>query len=292
MSERPICDYEGSNYQQVFWEEGGRTYEDAAEAAALEKLLPEAGKRLLELGAGAGRNTPRCSGYEEIVLLDYSTTQLQQAREKLGDNHNFRYVAADIYSLPFVDGLFDGATMIRTLHHMADAPQAIQNVRDVLQHDAFFILEYANKRNLKSIFRFLTKKQDWNPFDKEPVEFVALNFDFHPKAIREWLYEANFAVERQLTVSHFRVELLKRKFSTKFLTALDKLLQPTGNLFQFSPSVFVKNRAIGHTKPAEEGSFFCCPKCKTALEDTPPLLKCTNCAAEYPVENGIYNFKI
>ena len=140
MSDRPVCDYEGSNYQQVFWEESNRAYEDMAEVNALKKLMPTSGKRLLELGAGAGRNTPRYQGFDEIVLLDFSTTQLQQARENLGDSDHYRYVAADIYALPFVGGLFDAATMIRTLHHMADAPQTIQNVRDALQRDSIFIL--------------------------------------------------------------------------------------------------------------------------------------------------------
>jgi len=104
------------------------------------------------------------------VLLDYSFTQLQQARQRLGDSERYRYVAADIYRLPFVDGLFDGATMIRTLHHMADAPLALAQVRRVLQPGALFILEFANKRNLKSILRYLFRRQNWNPFSQEPVE--------------------------------------------------------------------------------------------------------------------------
>jgi len=36
----PICNYEGSDYQQQFWEAGGRAYEDAAEGIALKRLLP------------------------------------------------------------------------------------------------------------------------------------------------------------------------------------------------------------------------------------------------------------
>ena len=127
----PICSYEGSDYQKSFWEQGGREYEDAVEAVALERMIPESGNRLLELGAGAGRNTPRYKGYEKIVLLDYSMTQLEQAQAELGDSDRYKYVAADIYRLPFVDGLFDGATMIRTLHHMADAPKAINEVERV-----------------------------------------------------------------------------------------------------------------------------------------------------------------
>ncbi len=54
------------------------------EAIALRRLLPPGGKLLLEIGAGAGRNTPRYQGFERIVLLDYSRTQLEQARARLG----------------------------------------------------------------------------------------------------------------------------------------------------------------------------------------------------------------
>lgn len=288
---RPICDYEDSDYQQVFWDEGGRAYEDLAEASALKKLMPLKGKLLLELGAGAGRNTPRYQGFEQIVLLDYSRTQLQQARRKLGDSKRYIYVAADIYKMPFVNGLFDGATMIRTLHHMEDAPLVIQNVRDLLRQNATFILEYANKRNLKAIFRYLLNKQKWSPFDHKPIEFVTLNYDFHPNAIREWLYEANFAVERQLTVSHFRLGILKKLVPASLLAMLDRSVQWTGDFIQLAPSVFTRNRAIGHSASALQGTFFRCPACKTSLADTPPLLTCDHCGKTYPVENGIYNFK-
>ncbi len=76
----PVCDYEGSDYQKSFWDQGGREYEDRTEAIALKRLLPKSGQLLLELGAGAGRNTPRYAGYERVVLLDYSTTQFSRRR--------------------------------------------------------------------------------------------------------------------------------------------------------------------------------------------------------------------
>src|SRR5512146_267698 len=136
MEDLPICNYEGSDYQDSFWERGGRAYEDAVEAVALRRLLPPGGQRLLELGAGAGRNTLRYRGYKEIVLLDYSRTQLQQARQRLGtigqDGARLIYVAADVYHLPFVPGLFDTATMIRTLHHMVEPRKALSEVRYTL----------------------------------------------------------------------------------------------------------------------------------------------------------------
>ena len=187
MKTPPVCDYEGSDYQEKFWGAGGRAYEDAAEALALKKLLPKSGKHLLELGAGAGRNTLRYAGFERVTLLDYSTTQLAQAIEKLGEGPGYRYIAADIYRLPFAPSTFDAATMIRTLHHFAQPQLALEQVRGCLTGGACFILEFANKRNIKSVLRYAAGKQKWNPFSREAVEFVKLNFDLHPAAVKALL---------------------------------------------------------------------------------------------------------
>jgi ubiquinone/menaquinone biosynthesis C-methylase UbiE len=292
----PVCNYEGSDYQQSFWEQGGREYEDRAEAIALKRMLPASGKLMLELGAGAGRNTPRYDGYERIVLLDYSTTQLAQAQEKLGTSYKYIYVAADIYRLPFRDRLFDAATMIRTLHHMADAPKALKQVRNILRPNAVFILEFANKLNFKSILRYLLLRQKWNPFSLEPVEFVKLNFDFHPKAIRNWLVELGFSIEKTLTVSHFRLGLIKRLVPARLLAALDGLFQPTGEFWQFTPSVFVKAKVNDNTQSEEIASniidLFKCPDCEgEKLEDKQDHLHCPICESNWAVRDGIYDFR-
>lgn len=296
MTTPPVCDYEGSDYQTTFWERGGREYEDQAEAIALRRLLPARGSLLLELGAGAGRNTPRYTGYDRIVLLDYSRTQLQQARARLGDSPRYIYVAADIYKLPFVNGLFDGATMIRTLHHMADAPRALSQVRRVLTPGAVFILEFASKRNLKAILRYWLRRQTWSPFSLEPVEFAPLNFDFHPQAIRHWLTELGFHIQATLTVSHFRLGLLKRILPAGWLAALDGLLQPTGAFVQLTPSIFL--RAVvpaadaSISVPEDVSLWLQCPACGAhPLEPAPDHLFCPNCRQKWAVREGIYDFR-
>jgi SAM-dependent methyltransferase len=288
----PVCDYEGSDYQERFWEKGERQYEDQVEAVALRRLLPKHGKLLLEVGAGAGRNTPRYAGYEHVVLMDYSTTQLERAQQRLGASERYTYVAADAYRLPFVDGLFDTATMIRVIHHMADAPKALAQIRATLQPGAKFILEFANKRNMKSILRYWLRKQEWNPFDPDPVEFVELNFDFHPATMRRWLQATGFVLERQLTVSHFRMGWLKRNFPTGLLVALDSFFQPTGALWQYTPSVFLRSHASDDTPVAKTDAFFKCPECNTQLP-TPASdsLKCPSCNRTWAKKNGIWNFK-
>ncbi len=297
MANPPVCSYEGSDYQSSFWDQGGREYEDRVEAIALKRLLPKQGNLLLELGAGAGRNTPRYVGFERIVLLDYSRTQLEQARTRLGDAGRYVYVAADVYRLPFVDGLFDAATMIRTLHHMSEPPRALKQVGQVLQPGAVFILEFANKLNFKAILRYWLRRQTWSPFNPEPVEFARLNFDFHPKAVRAWLSEVGFTIEKTLTVSHFRVGFLKRAIPVSLLVLLDSLFQPTGAWWQLTPSVFVRARLGSGTSsrnriPSDPPALFKCPDCGQApLEESPGSLGCPNCKAEWEVRDGIYDFR-
>ena len=288
----PVCDYEGSDYQQRFWEEGGRAYEDAVEGIALRRLLPSSGAFMLELGAGAGRNTPRYQHFERVALVDYSRTQLIQARERLGDSTRYVYVAADVYHLPFVDRLFDAATMIRTLHHMADPVLALSQAHRVMQAEGVFILEFANKRNLKAILRFMLGKQNWNPFSLEPVEFAPLNFDLHPQAVRSYLLTSGFAIERQLTVSHFRVGFLKRLMPLRLLVSLDALLQWTGSWLQYSPSVFTRSHVIAVGEPAPGDHIFQCPACGSPLAEAAADLHCEGCRSVWPYQDGIYDFRL
>ena len=289
----PICDYEGSDYQVRFWEHGNRDYEDRVEAVALRRLLPPSGEQLLEVGAGAGRNTPRYSGFRRVVLVDYSRTQLAQAVERLGISNRYLYVAADAYRLPFAPAVFDAGTMIRTLHHMADPQAALREVRDALRPGAAFVLEYANKQNLKAIGRWLLRRQTWNPFDSQAVEFIPLNFDFHPRAVRNWLGQAGFRVDRQLTVSQFRLALLKRLVPLSVLVAFDALAQWTGNLWQLTPSVFVRACTVGSTEEESSGAFWRCPVCRSlAMESLAEGVRCRGCRRLWPQTDGIYDFRV
>ena len=292
MTTPPVCSYEGSDYQERFWDQGDRAYEDRVEAIALRRLLPAGGTRLLELGAGAGRNTPRYTGFEQVVLVDYSRTQLEQAQQRLGGGRRYTYVAADIYCLPFAPSAFPVATMIRTLHHMAEPQAALRQVRRSLAAGGTFVLEFANKRNLKSIARWALRRQTWSPFDRAPVEFAELNFNFHPEAVADWLRAADFRIERRLSVSHFRLPLFKRLLPLSALVGIDSMVQWTGELWQLTPSVFVRARATGVDEPAPSGALWRCPACAgLELQDQSDGLACASCHHVWPRRDGIYDFR-
>jgi len=293
MKTPPVCNYEGSDYQESFWEHGNRAYEDAAEEIALKRLLPSGSGHLLELGAGAGRNTHRYKGFEHITLLDYSTTQLQKAKEHLRVDKKFRYVAADVYRLPFAPGVFSAATMIRTLHHLSDPQSALKQTNKCLFNGAVFILEFANKRNIKSIFRYWFNKQEWSPFDREAIEFVELNFDFHPTHVKEWLAQTGFNVEKQIPVSYLRTGIFKRVLPLPVMRTLEHVLQLTLSWAAYSPSIFLRSQVVNQNKPESGSAFFRCPACgHYPLADTPPILVCGQCGHEYPVKDGIYDFRL
>jgi ubiquinone/menaquinone biosynthesis C-methylase UbiE len=291
-----ICDYEGSTYRTDFWTKN-RTYEDAVERIALKALLPPSGHRLVEIGAGFGRLVDLYSGYDEVVLFDYSRSMLREAYAKWGETGpsgrpRYIYVAGDFNKLPFVPGLFDAVTMVRVIHHAPDAPRLLEGINEIIAPGGTFVLEFANKRNMKAISRWFLHRQKWNPFDPTPYEFTELNFDFHPHWIREHLKRTGFLIKAQRSVSHFRQDTIKRLIASRLLIKLDGFIQPTGRWWQFSPSVFVESQ-VAQTKPiAQEHSFYRCPECRSSsINRNANTLICKHCSRAYKIHGALLDFK-
>ena len=286
-----VIDYEGSDYRERFWEDQGREYEDLAERIALGKLLPAGGRRLVELGAGFGRLADLYTGYQQVLLVDYSRSLLRQAQAERRGDPRFLYVAANLYQLPLARGGVDTAVTVRVMHHLADVPAALDQIRRIIAPGGTFVAEYASKRHLKSIARYVLGRQAWSPFDPAPYEFVPLNFDFHPRWMTAMLEEAGFAVERELAVSHFRLPFLKRLLPARALAAADGAVQGIGALWKLTPSVFVRCRVPGRGGAPRGGELFCCPRCQGSLTEGREALECPACQLRWPVRDGLFDFK-
>ena len=294
MTEQPrICDYGDSTYRQDFWEGQGRDYEDAVERRVLRRLLPARGHRLLEIGAGFGRMTPEYKMYSQVVLLDYSLEQLQYARRQFGDV-GYLYVAADAYRMPFQSDVFDGATMIRVIHHIEDVPTVLAQVRKILSGGGKFILEYANKRHLKSMLRHALGRNNWNPFTLEPIEFLELNFNFHPDYMGAQVSQVGFDVQQVIPVSWFRLAVLKRTLPTALLAGMDALLQRTA--WAVSPSVFLDLELDGsageqlHLGLDNRLEIFSCPQSHTMVRQEGDAL-ISETGIRWGIDGGVYDFR-
>ncbi|APZ43215.1 class I SAM-dependent methyltransferase [Acidihalobacter ferrooxydans] len=292
MKKQPICNYENSDYRTQFWEGQGREYEDLVERVALKRLVPARGSSLIEIGAGFGRLSNEYTGYDKVVLFDYSRSLLREAQAHLQHDPRYIFVAGNWYDMPFVSGAFDTIVQVRSLHHATDPIAVFRQMARIIQPRGDYILEYANKLNMKAILRYSLKRQNWSPFDKEPIEFAPLHYDFHPDWIRNQLQDVGFKVGEALSVSYFRVPLLKRTVPLKWLVGMDSLIQRTGRFGHLSPSVFVHNKAPDTGERAPAGQFFACPSCATPLvERDASRLDCPGCGLGWKCDQGLYDFK-
>jgi hypothetical protein len=106
------------------------------------------------------------------------------------------------------------------------------------------------------------------------------------------LREAGFETRRRLALSYFRIGLLKRIAPIPLLVFLDRLLQPTGQIAPYSPSVFTLNCAAGNTPPtAVDGPLFRCPTCGGSLHQEDATLVCERSDGRWAIRDGIYDFK-
>jgi ubiquinone/menaquinone biosynthesis C-methylase UbiE len=285
-----IIDYEGSRYRTDFWEGQGREYEDLAERAAIQRLLPLTGSTLIEAGAGFGRLAGLYAGYQRVVLMDYSLSLLQEAQQAWGHDNRFVFVAASVYDMPFVADLFEAMVMVRVMHHLQMPGQALIEIGRIVRGGGTFVLEFANKRNLKSMARYALRRQRWSPFAAEPYEFVPLNYDFHPDWMKQQIREAGFGVRRELAISSFRLAGIKRFASPSWLARLDAALAGPAAIYPLSPSVMVQ--CVPEKALVQPQGFFQCPDChSTDLADSGSDVTCTNCQRVWTRINGIYDFR-
>ena len=296
-----ISDYEGADYERNFWQAPGRQYDDQIERVAMRRLLPVGG-RLLELASGYGRLTNLYSGFQQVVLVDLNLAHLEAARERYGDD-GYLYVAADIYNLPFAPGQFDVVTMVRALHHMDDPQRALRGIRAVLRRGGSLVLEYNNKRNLKTVAKWLLKKmlvpgKGWaasahNPFTREPVQYYSLYYGLHPEHVKDMLVHAGLVPQRRLAVAYLRVSLLTRLLPPGLMAKLDSAMQLTGDWFLFSPTGFVRARAVGGDEEGSPSAFWRCPACHGFdLRTSDQGLACQGCGRDWPIKNGVIDFRI
>ncbi len=293
----PIMDYEGSRWREEFWR--GREYEDAVERIALNAFLPPRGKRLVEIGAGFGRLADLYRGYEQVILLDYARSMLQDARERLGNDPRFIFVAADLYNLPFADNALDTALTIRVLHHVANIPNAFAEIARAVRPHGTYLTDFANKRHLKALVKYHLRRHDgrgvgaMNPYSLEPYEFVKLNFDYHPQYIRENLRRVAFEIRATRGVSIFRIGALKRLVPTSFLVSLDANLQsPISNL-QITPSIFYLTESVKNGDARLNENLWRCVKCHAEkISMNGETMHCGACGAGFFQNEGIWEIKV
>lgn len=103
-----------------------------AQDVAIERLSPQPGERILDLGGGTGRGSARLLARGcRVVLADYSDGMIGRARA--ATRGEAAMVRADAGRLPFADASVDGILCTNSFHHYPDPAAALREMRRVLR---------------------------------------------------------------------------------------------------------------------------------------------------------------
>jgi len=313
-------DYENYDYQE-FWEDNKRFYEDQSERMALRKLLKgeESRDRLfMDIGCGFGRLFNEYCMFPRIIMVDYSLNNLNNARMRVnkflagykGRIPRVLYVAADVTKLPFREGSIDTILTVRVIHHVEHTGRYFDEVARILKKGGLYLLEFANKRNLKNIIRFLLGRRDISPFSTIPSQVGETIRNYHPADIYGQLSSRHFKIEKAISASNYRSGFLKKMLGNSFLLFLERVYQWILPSITLGPSIFLKGRAPGGNagtfgriadNAASPGAptaapfmdILMCPGCgDISLEAGGNEMKCRSCGRSFQHHKGIIDLRI
>lgn len=246
--------YDDSQFDyRDYWK--GREYEHLSEKIALDKLFEEIGEdrlekaNVLEIGAGFGRASKfYLNKVKNALLLEPSEKLISQGKEYLKDNANFKYKKADATNIVDLNEKFDLVIMVRVLHHLNDPRRVFQDVNQSLLPEGYFILEMPNKKNFKyMVSNFLRlnwsalfddSRMDIRSSGKKNKKYIHF-YNYSYSQIARELKDSNFKIVKKLSVSNFRLRLLKKLLPLPVLLKTESSMQAILSRFNFAPSLFI-----------------------------------------------------
>jgi len=306
-----VTDYDFFGYDYAnYW--SNRRYENEAEKILLTKIFRNKnGNWFLDIGGSYGRLSPTYyKKYKNPIILDYSLRTLIKNKDILRSKYpNIQLIAANAYKLPFKDNTFDGALMVRVLHHIEKPSIYFGELNRVMNRNSFYIQEFANKvhliSSLKAIarlnFKFFSKEPYQQPtkgnFEGTKSGEEAIFFNYHPQYVKELLTNNGFTVIKKYGCSYIRSAFIKKMFGEELMILKEKFLQPLFSWSNIPPSIvyesYIKkdlSKQMQNTSLLED--ILVCPKCKGELTITNNQAKCKNCSSTFVKENDIWDFRI
>lgn len=306
-----VTDYDFFEYDYAnYW--SNRRYENEAEKILLSKIFgSKNGNWFLDIGGSYGRlSSTYCKKYTNPIILDYSLQTLVKNKDILKTKYpNIQLIAANAYKLPFKDNTFDGALMVRVLHHIEKPSTYLEELHRVMNRNSFYIQEFANKVHLISTLKAFIRL-DFKFFSKEPYQQPtkgnfegtksgeeAIFFNYHPKYVKELLTKCGFTVVKKHGCSYIRSAFLKKIFGEELMILKERILQPLLSWSNIPPSVVFESiikkdikENVAHTFELED--ILACPKCKGTLSITNNEARCKKCSLTFVKESDIWDFRI
>ncbi len=242
---RKFDQYNDPSYNYLhYWD--GRDYENAAETAAIMRLLR--GKHFrtaVDIGGGYGRLCVLLEQYaDHVVLAEPSQQQLDIAKDYLKDHPEIEQRLMQADDLQFKDDSIDLITIVRVLHHLPQPANELAEIARVLSPDGYGVVEVANYSHFRNRLKHLLRNERMpiTPVDirsaehrkKGEIPFVNHN----PHTLVRQMEHAGLKVERVLSVSNLRSPTLKKILPVQIMMTAERFLQQPLARFFFGPSIF------------------------------------------------------
>ncbi len=298
-----IANYRGFNFKEM-WK--SRWKVTAVESFFLQKLLEgEHNTRILDSGFGFGRMFKCIKDHaEDYYAVDINPDSFQDFPAEITDRHFFR-VVGNLYRLPFRDNSFDGAVMIRVVHHLEKPREVLSQLHRVINPGGFLILTFNPRPSISTFLMDIKQKLagvegpkhgfitfercDFIQVAEEPFPIFSSTFEkFRKDAELE-----GFVIEKTYDIG-------MEDFPVASMLPLGVLLKYpmafTG--IPLIPTLMIKLRIMKdevtgnatHTEP------FSCPACDGEMKipvelrslDSVSEIKCESCGYIGRVRNGIF----
>ncbi|MBI5647973.1 MAG: class I SAM-dependent methyltransferase [Ignavibacteriae bacterium] len=168
----------------------------------LRSVMDVSGKRILEVGAGTGRDSFYMAGDgAELFLLDYSMNSLKIIRSAAPPDTRVHAIGGDAFALPFHDGTFDVVFHQGLLEHFRKpAAEALlkENVR-VLRTGGLLVVDVPQRWHVYTVIKHaLIAANAWfagweREFSVRELRTLLRSLGLTPKAAYgEWMYPSLF----------------------------------------------------------------------------------------------------
>jgi len=154
-------------------------------------LIDKKGKEnVLELGCSSGFLTKYLG---KVTAIDTSEGMLETARKK---NPLAKCIPADMFELPFKDGLFDKVVTMRVWNHLneADLRKAIRESRRVLKKGGYLIFDAEEKSMIRRFVGFFYK------MIFKPTGYTIYQYSL--PELKKILWQEGFKIEKIRILKH------------------------------------------------------------------------------------------
>ncbi len=151
-----VSDYDRFDFRAL-WR--GRDRVTEVERAILGRALARVRvDRVLEVGTGFGRLLPEIEAVApEVVACDFDREALARLPPPGSDRTRRWRIAANLYHLPYRDGAFSAASLIRVYHHLDSPARALAEVSRVLCPGGRLLLSYAPRPSVGTLVQDVSR---------------------------------------------------------------------------------------------------------------------------------------